>query len=276
MTAALAAAVLVAAALAARFTMTDLVAFSVSSQIGTITLNRPDKFNALDIPMLDALAVALDAAEDSAARVVLLCGEGKGFCAGGDIDAWSQMSAADFQIKWVRHGHRVFDRLARLRQPTIAVLSGHALGGGLELAAACDLRVAEAHVKLGFPETSLGVVPGWSGTQRAVRRFGAQLVRRMALGGEVLAAADALQFGLVDRVVERGAALAEATAWAEMIAARGPLATEAAKMMINISEGEEVAHAAEALASGFIAMTSDLKEGAAAFREKRQAQFGRS
>ena len=96
------------------------------------------------------------------------------------------MSAADFQVQWVRYGHRVFDRLARLRQPTIAVLSGHALGGGLELAAACDFRIAETQVKLGFPETSIGVVPGWSGTQRAVRRFGAQAVRRMALGGECL------------------------------------------------------------------------------------------
>lgn len=256
--------------------MADLVKFDVAGNIGTITLNRPEKFNALDIPMLDALAVALDAAEASAARVVLLCGEGRGFCAGGDIDAWAAMSAADFQIKWVRHGHRVFDRLARLRQPTIAVLSGHALGGGLELAVACDLRVAESQVKLGFPETSLGVVPGWSGTQRAVRRFGAQLVRRMALGGEIFVAADALPLGLVDRVVDKGGALAEATVWAETIAARGPLASEAAKMMINIAEGEEVAHAAEALASGFIALTADLKEGTAAFREKRQAEFDRS
>ena len=139
--------------------------------------------------MLRALETALDAAEDAdGVRAVLLCGEGKGFCAGGDVEAWSAMSAADFQVKWVRYGHRVFDRLARLRQPTIAVLSGHALGGGLELAAACDFRVAETQVKLGFPETSIGVVPGWSGTQRAVRRFGAQTVRRMALGGEILLA----------------------------------------------------------------------------------------
>lgn len=108
--------------------MADLVTFEPSGMIGTIALRRPEKFNALDIPMLDALNVALDAAEASDARVVLLHGEGKGFCAGGDIGAWAAMSAADFQIKWVRHGHRVFDRLARLRQPTIAVLSGHALG----------------------------------------------------------------------------------------------------------------------------------------------------
>src|SRR5262249_59821912 len=120
-----------------------------------------------------------------AARVVLLTGEGKGFCAGGDVEAWSAMSAAEFQVAWVRYGHRVFDRLARLRQPTIAVISGHALGGGLELAAARDFRVAEAHGKLGFPEASLGIVPGWSGTQRPVRRFGAQTVRPLGLGGEV-------------------------------------------------------------------------------------------
>ncbi len=122
-----------------------------------------------------------------------------------------------------------------------------------------DFRVAETQIKLGFPETSIGVVPGWSGTQRAVRRFGAQVVRRMALGGEIILAPEALALGVVDRVVETGKGLAEAKAWAEKIAARGPLATEAAKMMIAIAEGEESAAAAEALASGFIAMTGDLK-----------------
>jgi enoyl-CoA hydratase len=161
--------------------MAELVTFQAEGAIGIVTLRRPEKFNALDIPMLRALEKALDEAEAAeSVRVVLLCGEGKGFCAGGDVDAWAAMSAADFQVQWVRYGHRVFDRLARLRQPTIAVLSGHALGGGLELAAACDFRVAETQAKLGFPETSIGVVPGWSGTQRAVRRFGAQAVRRMA------------------------------------------------------------------------------------------------
>jgi enoyl-CoA hydratase len=257
--------------------MSDLVTFEQDGAVGIITLRRPEKFNALDIPMLSALEAALDVAEEAAAvRVVLLCGEGKGFCAGGDVEAWSAMSAADFQVKWVRYGHRVFDRLARLRQPTIAVLSGHALGGGLELAAACDLRVAETQVKLGFPETSIGVVPGWSGTQRAVRRFGAQTVRRLALGGEILLAPDALSLGVVDRVVETGKAFAEAKAWAEKIAERGPLATEAAKLMIAVAEGEESAASAEALASGFIALTGDLRQGVEAFREKRKPDFSRT
>jgi enoyl-CoA hydratase/carnithine racemase len=257
--------------------MSDLVTFEHDGPIGTITLRRPEKFNALDIPMLRALEAALDEAELATdVRVVLLCGEGKGFCAGGDVEAWSAMSAADFQVKWVRYGHRVFDRLARLRQPTIAVLSGHALGGGLELAAACDLRVAERQIKLGFPETSIGVVPGWSGTQRAVRRFGAQAVRRMALGGEVFTAPEALALGIVDRVVDTGAALAEAKAWAGRIAARAPLATEAAKLAIAIAEGEEIAASTEALASGFIALTNDLKAGTEAFRNKRNPEFSGS
>jgi enoyl-CoA hydratase/carnithine racemase len=254
-----------------------LVTFEQDGAIGTITLRRPEKFNALDIPMLQALAVALDEAEAAdAVRVVLIAGQGKGFCAGGDVEGWSQLSAADFQVKWVRLGHRVFDRLARLRQPTIAVLSGHALGGGLELAAAPDFRVAERHIKLGFPENSIGVVPGWSGTQRAVRRFGAQAVRRMAIGGEMLLADQALALGVVDRVVDTGSSLAEAIAWATVIAARGPLATEATKMMIAIAEGEEASAAAETLASGFIALTNDLHAGVDAFRSKQKADFTRS
>ena len=254
-----------------------LVSFEQDGAVGIVTLRRPEKFNALDIPMLRALEARLDEAEAAeGVRVVLVCGEGKGFCAGGDVEAWSALSAAEFQIQWVRYGHRVFDRLARLRQPTIAVLSGHALGGGLELAAACDLRLAEAQVKLGFPETSIGVVPGWSGTQRAVRRFGAQAVRRMALGGEVFVAPEALSLGIVDRVVETGKGFAGAKAWAEKIAERGPLATEATKMMIAIAEGEESAASTEALASGFIALTGDLKAGVDAFRGKQKPDFSRA
>ncbi|MER9562579.1 enoyl-CoA hydratase/isomerase family protein [Mesorhizobium sp. M0571] len=254
-----------------------LVTFETDGAIGIVTLRRPEKFNALDIPMLRALEEALDEAETAeGVRVVLICGEGKGFCAGGDVEAWAAMSAVDFQVQWVRYGHRVFDRLARLRQPTIAVLAGHALGGGLELAAACDFRVAETQVKLGFPETSIGVVPGWSGTQRAVRRFGAQAVRRMALGGEVFLAIEAMTLGIVDRVVETGKAFAEARAWAGKIAERGPLATEAAKLMIAIAEGEESAAATEALASGSIALTSDLRAGVEAFKAKQKPAFSRS
>ncbi|WP_292170684.1 enoyl-CoA hydratase-related protein, partial [Mesorhizobium sp.] len=113
-------------------------------------------------------------------------------------------------------------------------------------------------------------------TQRAVRRFGAQTVRRMAIGGEVLLASEALALGVVDRVVETGKALADARTWGERIAERGPLATEAAKLMIAVAEGEESAAAAEALASGFIALTGDLKAGVDAFKAKQKPAFSRS
>ena len=120
-------------------------------------------------------------------RAAIITGQGeKSFCAGGDIEAWSKWSPENFGQAWVRHGHRAFDALARLRVPLIAALNGHTLGGGLELAATADFRIAESHVKLGSPETGLGIIPGWSGTQRTVRRFGSQTVRRMALLGRNL------------------------------------------------------------------------------------------
>ncbi len=250
------------------------ILLAVEGEIATLTLNRPDKLNALDQSMLTALEHAFDEVEaNKSVRVLLLAANGKAFCAGGDIAAWAALSPLDFAHDWVRRGHRVFDRLARLRVPTIAVLAGHAFGGGLELAGACDFRVAEAGVKLGLPETGLGMVPGWSGTQRLVRRFGAQLVRRLSLGGDMLTAEESLTAGLVDRVAAAGAGMKIARDLAQAIAARGPAAVQAAKLMINAAEGEESAATLEVLASAMIATTDDLKEGVAAFREKRKPGF---
>jgi hypothetical protein len=140
----------------------------------------------------------------------------------------------------VRHGHRAFDALARLRVPLIAALNGHTLGGGLELAATADFRITETHVKLGSPETGLGIIPGWSGTQRTVRRFGSQTVRRMALLGEIFVADEALKLGIVDRVVEKGESFNAAKEMASQLSLRGPLASSITKMLINAAEGEEV------------------------------------
>ena len=173
----------------------------------------------------------------------------------------------------MRHGHRAFDALARLRVPLIAALNGHTLGGGLELAACADFRIAESHVKLGSPETGLGIIPGWSGTQRTVRRFGAQTVRRMALLGEIFIAEEALKLGLVDSVVARDESLNAARQMASKLAARGPLAISVTKMLINAAEGEEVERPLEALAGLAVADGRELKTGVAAFREKRKPEF---
>lgn len=251
------------------------IRLTVDGAIAIITIARPDKLNALDNAMVPALERAAHAIEGMAdVRAAILTGEGgKSFCAGGDIEAWASWSPENFAMAWVRHGHRAFDALARLRQPLIAALNGHTLGGGLELAATADFRIAEAHVRIGQPETGLGIIPGWSGTQRAVRRFGAQLVRRMAIAGEVFDADQGLALGLVDRVVPSGAGLAAAQNLAAQISARGPFATQATKMLINAAEQEDQDAALEALAGAAAAGNAQLREGVAAFREKRKPEF---
>ncbi|MDQ0391002.1 enoyl-CoA hydratase/isomerase family protein [Labrys monachus] len=245
-------------------------------EVATLTLDRPAKHNALDAEAVEALRDACRLLDrDRGVRVVILTGSAdKAFSAGGDIEAWSRSTPLDFGAFWVREGHEVFDALARLRQPLIAVLNGHAFGGGLELAMVADLRIAEEHVKFGLPEAGLGIIPGWSGTQRAVRRVGAPLIRRMALFGEVLEADEARREGLVDLVVPRHAGLEHARLAAARVCRRAPVATELAKMLINAAEGEEQERVLEALAGTVAMSTEDLKEGVAAFREKRQPHFG--
>ena len=250
------------------------VKVDIEGHIATMIISRPEKLNALDLDMLKALAKAADEVEaNPQVRVAIITGEGKGFSAGGDIKAWGGMKAEEFGHAWVRHGHRIFERLATLRVPLIAALNGHALGGGLELAGVADIRIAEEHIKIGLPETGLGMVPGWSGTQRLVRRFGAQAVRRMALGGEIFTAEEARQHGIVDIVTSTGNAVTSAGEYARRVAARGPAAIEVVKLMIASASGEDNGMAVEALGSILAAKTGDLKEGVASFIEKRPAQF---
>jgi enoyl-CoA hydratase/carnithine racemase len=247
---------------------------NLADGVARITLRRADKLNALDADMVDALAPLCRQIEREGAFVAILTGEGsKSFCAGGDIADWSSWTPEAFGRHWVREGHAAFDALARLSCPLIAVLNGHCLGGGLELAACADLRIAEAHVKIGQPEAGLGIIPGWSGTQRAVRRFGAQAVRRMALMGEVFTADQALALGIVDQVVPQGEGLAAAEQVVDRLRARSPRATELTKMMVNAAEGEERERVIEALAGTIAAASPDLAKGLAAFREKRKPDF---
>ena len=253
----------------------DRIRLETDGPVATLTIARPDKLNALDDVMVDALkATCRTIEDDKAIRIVILTGEGgKSFCAGGDIEAWSGNPPVEFGLHWVRHGHEAFDALARLRQPVIAVLNGHTLGGGLELAVCADYRIAEAHVKIGQPESGLGIIAGWSGTQRAVRRFGSQLVRRMALFGEIFAAEEACRLGLVDTVAETGKGMEAARTLAERLLTRGPLATQLTKMLVNAAEGEEGERVLEAIAGIAAASSPELQEGLSAFREKRKPSF---
>jgi enoyl-CoA hydratase len=240
--------------------------------IATITLSRPAKLNALTFAMLGALESAAHGIDaDASIRVAIITGAGeKAFCAGGDIQEWSAYAADEFALTWVRQGHRAFDALARMRQPLIAALNGHTLGGGLEIAACADFRVAEEQIKIALPETSIGIIPGWSGTQRMVRRFGSQTVRRLAIAGDMLSPADALALGMVDRLVGKGRALAGARMLAEQIVARGALATSLTKLMINATEGEDREAAIEALGGGMAAASAELLEKVASFQTRKK------
>lgn len=251
------------------------VRVEIDGAIATVTLARAAKLNALTTAMLEQLEAAAARLErEAAVQVVLLTGEGeKAFCAGADIADWGAFDPLAFGRRWVWEGHRIFDRLARLRQPMIAVLNGIAFGGGLELAATADLRVAEEHVRVGLPETRIGIVPGWSGTQRLVRRAGPSAVKRLVLTGEPVDAAEALRLGLVDLLCPKGQGLPRARELAASIAERGPVAVQIAKQLVNVAEGEEGPAAVEALAGALAAMTEDAKEGVGAFRDKRQAKF---
>ena len=254
--------------------MSPFIELTFEGPLALLTMKRADKLNALDRAMVDALAEAARAIEASRdARVAIVSGEGKAFCAGGDIAAWGGLPALEMWRDWTRAGHRAFEALARLRVPLIAALTGHAFGGGLELAAVADIRVAESGIKLGLPESGLGMAPGWSGTQRLVRRFGPSVVRRMALGGAMFTAEEGLTLGLVDEVTAKGDGMARAREIAAGVANRGPLAVQMIKAMINFAEGEDRDAPIEGLAGALTATTEDLAEGVAAFREKRAATF---
>lgn len=249
------------------------VHLDIRGGLAVLQLDNPAKLNALTVGMLAELEDHLGTIErDASVGCVLLTAAGsRAFCAGADILAWSALPPADFARRWVRDGHRLFDRLARLARPTIAAISGHAIGGGLELAAACDLRVMAPKATLALPEAAIGIVPGWSGTQRLARLLPEPALKEMALFGRRIGAERALALGFVAELAEDTVAAAEAIA--ARVAELSPRAVEIAKQMIHAAGAEDRGAMIEALGSAAIAATADRAEGVAAFRDKRKPHF---
>jgi enoyl-CoA hydratase/carnithine racemase len=243
--------------------------------VATLTLNRPQKLNAIDPAMLEAIEDALDRVESSdEIRVLLIRGAGeRAFCVGADVNAWAALEPIGMWAHWVRRGHRVFDRLARLRQPTIAVLHGYTFGGGLELALAADLRLAATGVELGQPETKLATTPGWAGSLRLPALIGPGRAKQMIFSGARVDATTAERWGLVNEVVSREQLLDRALALAAEIAGNAPVAVQLAKQMIDGGSGLGANLALESMAGALSASTADGREGVAAFREKRPARY---
>jgi len=248
---------------------------SLDGPVATITLNRPEKLNALTLPMLAALEedlLAIDA--DPEVRVVVIKGSGaKAFSAGADVVAWSSLAPLDMWRTWTRTGHRVMERLESLRQPTIAALNGIAYGGGLELALACDLRLAADHVKLAAPEVGIATVPGWGMTTRLATVVGPARAKQMILTGLPVDAERAASWGLVSEVVPAADLDAATNDLAARIAAQAPVAVQVAKELIDASRPRT---SLEALGGGLTAFTDDAREGQAAFRERRTPEYGGS
>ncbi|MDE3176929.1 MAG: enoyl-CoA hydratase/isomerase family protein [Pseudomonadota bacterium] len=237
------------------------------------TLDNPRKNNALDGAMLEALANASEGVEnDRGVRAVVLAGAGeRAFCAGADIAEWGSLDSVDFMRRWIGGGHHLFDRLARLPVPVIAALEGWVFGGGLELAAICDLRIASPNASFALPEASIGVTPGWSGAQRLGRLLPQALVREMALTGARLDAQRMWSVGFVNEIVDKP--LVRAMEIGERIALLAPRAVEATKLVIAAASGEGGEQAIDRLAAGLVAGTRDLREGVDSFRAKRKPDF---
>lgn len=238
--------------------------------IATLTLDRPAKLNAIGQDMLTELERHLGEIDgDPDIRTVIITGTGdRAFSVGADVNAWSVLEPLDMWRGWVRDGHRVLQRLAHLRQPTIAAINGYAFGGGLELALAADIRIAADAATFALPETKIGTLPGWAGTKRLPEAIGLSRSKQMIFSGGRIDAATAERWGLVNEVVNLAKLMDRCRALAAEIAMNAPISVQLAKAVIN---GDEAAP--EALAGALAAGTEDGREGIVAFREKRAPRF---
>lgn len=244
--------------------------------MAVITINRPKELNALNrqtVLELEQVFIALE--KDPTVGAVILTGGGdKAFVAGADITEMASMQAVAAR-DWARLGQQVFARVENFPRPVIAAINGFALGGGCELAMACDIRIASDKAKLGQPEVSLGITPGFAGTQRLPRLVGKGQAKLLVFSGDAIDAQEARSIGLIDRVVAHEELLSAAKALAGKIIARAPVAVSQAKLAINrgLEMDSEQAYAYEAELFGMCFTTADQGEGMKAFIEKRKPVF---
>ncbi len=243
--------------------------------IRLVTINRPKALNALNAQVVGELTeVVEETAISDTVRGLVLTGSGKAFVAGADIKAMSDMNPGE-ALSFAGKGHALGEELNAIGIPVIAAVNGFALGGGCELALACDFIYASSKARFGQPEVKLGVIPGFGGTQRMLRRVGQARALELCMTGEMIDAAEALRIGLVNKVVAPEALLETALKTAETIASMGPLAISKVKEVIHEGANKSLddANLQEQTAFASLFASADQKEGMAAFMEKRDANF---
>ncbi len=243
--------------------------------IGYLTINRPKVFNAINNQMIEEMKRAIEEFhQDKLVGVVIITGTGKAFQTGADIEELSQMSPLEI-LQWNQGVVENFDALEKMRQPVIAAINGYALGGGLELALACTIRIAADSAKMGLPEVKIGILPGAGGTQRLPRLIGKGLAAEMILTGEMIDAKEAYRIGLVNRVVPAEQLMATAEEIGRKILRNAPIAVALAKDAIEVGKNLPLDGAIQYAQKNCITCfsTEDMKEGTAAFLEKRKPQF---
>ena len=247
---------------------------SKAEGIGWVRFNRPP-VNALNTALVLELEQAVDAfAAQDDVLVIVLTGEGKAFVAGADIAEMSGFTPLQARV-FAQNGHRALGKLAQVEKPVIAAVNGFALGGGCEIALACDIRVLADTAKIGQPEVNLGLIPGFGGTQRLARLVGKGIAQQLVLTGDMITAAEAHRIGLVNEVVPQPELIARAEAIAQKIVANAPLAVRATKEVLNasrqipVSEGMSLAKHKNMV----LMLSQDIKEAFVAFMEKRKPDF---
>ena len=243
--------------------------------VGLITMNRPEALNALNDQVLRDLDAVLDQVEaDDSILVAVITGAGRSFVAGADIGQMSTLTAAEAKAFGVL-GNRVFLKLENLTKPTIAAVNGFALGGGCELSMACDIRVASEKAKFGQPEVTLGITPGFSGSQRLPRRVGVAKAKELIFSGKMIKADEAERIGLVNAVFAPEELMNGALEMARSFTKNAPIAVKSSKACIDrgMQMDSDDAIALENELCGMCYATADQKEGMAAFLEKRPAKF---